>query len=87
MKFYLNEKNCKGLSIALNSYTNHFLFLTVSLVTYFALVLAFVVNTFLVSSLPTVASPCVFPAPFLPFFLYPFLCHFGSHLSGSGLKP
>jgi hypothetical protein len=70
-----------------NKYLHHFLFLTASFVTYFALVLAFVVNTFFVSYFPTVANPCVLPAPFLPFFLYPFLCHFGSHLYGSALNP
>jgi len=57
-----------------------FLFFCTYLVTYFELVLAPVVKTFFVSYLLMVASPCVFPAPFFPFFLYPFLCHFGSHL-------
>ena len=65
----------------------HFLFFTVSFVTYFALVLAFVVNTFFVSYFPTVAKPWVLPVPFFPFFLYPFLCHFGNHLSVSALNP
>jgi len=66
---------------------HHFFFFCISLrVTSFELVLMPVVNTFLVYSLLILAKPCVLPPPLFPFFLYPFLCHFGYHLSGSPLK-